>query len=259
MSSHSAWCFAALLCLVPANADVAPLAEAQCAAMKAHHVLNADAPVTCERLAVVRFSYVDFAGRDRNDGAVVVLDAVAAQVETIFAELYRRRFPIAKARPMEAYDGDDNAAMAGNNTSGFNHRAVAGSTRLSLHAYGVAIDLNPVQNPFLTHTGAAVTIAPSAGSAFVDRKSAAAGLAEAIVDVFAGNGFFEWGGDWNDPIDYQHFDIGRALAEKLARLAPAQARTAFESVVAAYQRCTMQNPDKSAARRRQICTTEAGN
>lgn len=246
-----------VLCLVAANAEVMPVSDAQCTVMKAHHVLNAGAPVGCERLAVVRFAYVDFAGRSHDDGRVIVLDAVAARVERIFAELHRRRFPIAKAQPMEAYDGDDNAAMADNNTSGFNHRAVPGSARLSLHAYGVAIDLNPVQNPFVTDNGTAV--APSAGEAFLARPRAAPGFAEAAIDIFADNGFLEWGGAWHDPVDYQHFDIGRPLAEKLARLPRREARAAFDSVVAAYLHCVAEASDGSPQLRRQICAKAALN
>lgn len=256
---RSAILVAAML-IAPAMADgIAPVDAAGCTAMKAHHVLNAGAPVGCERLTVVRFSYVDFTGHRHDDGRVVVLDAVAPSVQRIFAALYGRHFPIAKTRTMEAYDGGDDAAMADDNSSGFNHRVVQGTGHLSLHAYGAAIDINPVENPYLTRDGAAITIAPSAGAAYINRrdhrpgKAERAGLAEAVVDVFAANGFTEWGGDWDDPIDYQHFDIGRVLAEKLAALPPEKARQHFESVVSAYEHCIAQYSDKLPEERRQIC------
>ena len=255
----------AILLFGPAVADgVAPLDAAACEAMKAHHVLNAGAPVGCERLAVVAFHHVDFEGRTR-EGRVVVLDAVAPSVARVFATLYERRFPIARAEPLEAYDGDDDRSMAANNTSGFNHRAVPDSDRLSLHAYGAAIDLDPMQNPFLMRRGALVAVAPPAGADYLNRrqdrpgKPVRAGMAEAVVDVFAENGFVDWGGDWDTPIDYQHFDIGRAMAEKLAALPHRKAEQAFAAAVAAYRRCIAQYADKMPAERRQICATAVRN
>jgi hypothetical protein len=252
--------------LLTASASAAtPVDPAQCAAMKTRHVLNAGAPVGCERLAAVRFSYVDFDGRTHDDGIMVVLDAVAPYVEHIFATLYERRFPIAKALPMEAFEGDDARSMAADNSSGFNHRVVQGSERLSLHAYGVAIDLNPVENPYLSRDGAAVTVAPPQGAAYLNRrndrpnKPAHTGLAESIVDVFADNGFLVWGGDWDDPIDYQHFDVGRPLAERLAALPLGQAAAVFASAVRAYRDCIARNSDAMPAERRQICVAAPRN
>jgi hypothetical protein len=259
------WFAALLLFLVPARADsVAALDAGRCAAMTEHGVLHPGAPVGCGRLALVRFSYVDFAGRDHDDGEIVVLDAVAPYVARIFAALHDNRFAIAKAQPMERYNGDDAAAMADDNTSGFNHRVVAGSSHLSLHAYGAAIDLNPGENPYLTRTGAAVTVAPPQGGDYLNRredrpgKARRAGLDEEAVAIFADNGFLEWGGDWDNPIDYQHFDIGRSLAEKLAALPPLQAQDAFTATVDAYRRCVTENSDKSAAQR-QLCVSRTRN
>ncbi len=234
-----------LLLMPPGQAgEVRPVDTARCAEMKAHHVLGANAPVACERLSLVTFSYVDFDGRSHDDGTIVVLDAVAPRVLHIFETLQARGFPIAKARPLEAYEGDDDAAMADNNTSGFNDRSVAATTRPSLHAYGAAIDLDPVQNPFLTWNGTGVTVAPPAGAAYLNRrpqrpgKPDRPGLAEDAVALFAENGFFYWGGNWDDPIDYQHFDIGLSLAESLAALPPGQARARFEAAIAASGRET---------------------
>jgi hypothetical protein len=265
MAARFAPSIAALVLLTASALAATPVDPVQCAAMKTHHVLDAGAPVGCERLAAVRFSYVDFDGRAHDDGTVVVLDAVAPYVEHIFAVLYEHRFPIAKAQPMEAFKGDDALSMAADNSSGFNHRVVQGSERLSLHAYGVAIDLNPVENPYLTRNGAAVTVAPPQGAAYLNRrndrpgKPARAGLAEGIVDVFADNGFLVWGGDWDDPIDYQHFDIGRPLAERLATLRPDQAAAVFASAVRAYRDCNARNSDAMPAERRQICAAAPRN
>ncbi len=231
---------AIVLLLCPAHAEgVAPVDAAQCAAMKAHHVLNADAPVGCNRLATVTFDYLGFDGALHHDGRIVVMDAVAPSVLRIFQELRQRNFPIAKAQPVEAYDGDDEASMADDNTSAFNDRTVPGGDRISLHAYGAAIDINPVENPFMPRNDTGYAVHPPAGVAFVNRrahrpgKPDRKGFAESVVDVFAANGFVMWGGDWDDPIDYQHFDIGRDLAVALAGLPPAQARQRFKAVIAA--------------------------
>ena len=251
---------ALLLAAVPAQGGtITPIDAAACEAMKLHHVLNAGAPVGCTRLNLVVFRYWGFDGYSHDGGRIVVLDAVAPAVQRIFVTLYERHFPIAGAELLDAFDGDDHASMAANNSSGFNHRAVPDTARLSLHAYGAAIDLNPVQNPFLTRNGAVANIEPAAGAGFLNRgshrpgKPERAGLAESVVDVFAVNGFTVWGGDWDDPIDYQHFDIGRALAERLVLLTPDEARAAFEAVANGYRRCIAQYPDKPAAVQRQLC------
>lgn len=246
-----------------AEAGVAGLDTAACAAMKTGRVLHENAPVGCARLAVVTFSYWDFSGLSHDDGRLVVLDAVAPSVERIVRTLYDRKFPLAQAVPLEAFSGDDAKSMAADNTSAFNMRRVADTDRLSLHAYGTAIDVNPVQNPYLTFAGAVVTVSPSQGASYLNRSSfrsgkpARQGLAEEVVDVFAENGFIVWGGDWDAPIDYQHFDIGRALSERLAMLPPEQARKEFEVVVTAYRQCTAENSDKQPAIRRQICANRA--
>jgi hypothetical protein len=221
----------------PILADgVAPVGAAACAAMRAHHVLN-PGPVGCGRLSLVRFSYVGFDGAVHDDGEIVVLDAVADRVARIFAELRVRGLPIAKAKAMQVYDGNDDASMADDNTSAFNVRRATGKTTLSLHAYGVAIDVNPVENPYLACRDAACTVAPPAGAGFLNRtidrphKPKRLGAAEEIVAVFAENGFTDWGGHWDNPIDYQHFDIGRKLAEELATLPPDQAKARFEATI----------------------------
>lgn len=231
------WLLALALATGPACADdIATLDQAACETMRTHHVLN-PGPVGCERLRLVRFSYLGFDGRLHDDGAIVVLDAVSERVARIFAELRLRGFPIAKAKPMEAYDGDDEAAMADDNSSGFNVRLVADSEKLSLHALAVAIDVNPVENPYIRCTGALCTVSPPQGADFLNRaphrpgKPDRHGMAEDIVDIFARNGFVNWGGNWDSPLDYQHFDIGRKLAEELVALPPDEAKARFEASI----------------------------
>ncbi len=176
---------------------------------------KASSPVPLERLKVVTFAYVDFKDIKHEDGQVTVMDAVAPRVQKIFDELLARRFPIAKAKRIEFYEANDKASMNDNNTSAYNARAIIGqSSGHSLHAYGLAIDINPLQNPF-------------SYSARKQRKQMP-GLAEAVVDSFERNGFTIWGGNWRAPIDWQHFQTSRGLAQLLVTMTPEDAKTFFE-------------------------------
>jgi hypothetical protein len=228
----------------PASQHISNVTPAECERMKARGVLTSGAPVGCELLAIVRFSYIDFDGRIHHDGEIMVMQAAAEFVKTIFDTLYSRRFPIARARLMDHYNGDDTASMLDNNTSGFNHRPVSGGKLPSLHAYGLAIDLNPVQNPYIGfHADGRSVYSPASGAEFANRlnqrpgKPARLGMAEEVVSLFAENGFLVWGGYWDAPIDYQHFQVERGLAEQLAKLPSAQARTVFSNHVANYRTC----------------------
>lgn len=224
---------------------VLPVDDALCAGMRIAHVLNPGAPVGCDRLRLVQFGYVDFKGQVHTDGRVVVMDAVADRVLRIFQTLRAKRFPIAKAKLMDAYNGDDEASMADDNTSSFNVRPIKGGTHMSLHAFGLAIDLNPVENPYVTRKGANFVIDPPAGENFfngnVQRRNRR-GTAEAVVEVFAENGFSRWGGSWHDPIDFQHFDVGREMADTLVGLPPEQAKAEFEHSIARLRACQKTEP-----------------
>jgi hypothetical protein len=208
-----------------------------CGEMVRHKTLIEGKPVSCSRLSLIRFSYFGFDNAVHSDGEIVVLDAVAHRVAAIFDALLDRRFPIAKAHLMNYYDGDDDAADVDNNTSSFNDRVVAGTNTLSLHAYGAAIDLNPVQNPFVKMTGGKREASPAEGKPYLDRNAAKPGMAEPVVELFADNGFSIWGGDWHDPIDYQHFQLSRTLAEQLTRVSAAEAKGIFERQVEHYRQC----------------------
>jgi hypothetical protein len=221
-------CFAQVPALARAG-SISPVSPALCADMRAHHVMSADAPVRCERLALVRFAYLGFDGREHGDGELVVLDAVADQVLAIFTELKARRFPLQQARLMTAYEGDDDASIEANNTSAFNDRRVVGTQSISMHAYGAAIDINPVQNPAYDRVGGVITLVPKAGAAYADRKRLRPGMAENVIGIFAAHGFTVWGGRFRDA-DYQHFAMERALLQKLLLLPPAEARAMFNAI-----------------------------
>jgi hypothetical protein len=247
----SVWIAASMLLTVAAAARAEPVTQgtivsvtqALCDDMKKHNVIRAGAIVGCERLKLIKVPYVGFDGATRTDGEIMVMDAAAENVLRIFARLRDMGFPIAKARLINHYDGSDDASIADNNTSAFNSRNVAGTSTLSLHAYGLAIDLNPVQNPYVQRSGGKSRFSPPAGAAYADRlngqpeKQLRRGMAEAVIDVFADEGFLIWGGYWKSATDYQHFQVSRGLAQQLARLAPTQAQTVFLQHVARYRAC----------------------
>ena len=184
-----------------------------------HGVWKKECPVTLERLQLVTISYWDFMGQEQHHGRIVVLDVVASRVLKIFQALHAHHFPIAKIEPIDHYGGSDDQSMAANNTSGFNYRRITGSSRLSLHAYGLAIDVNPVQNPYLTWTknipSGYIQVAPIAGNHFLNRRHIRPGMVEPILHIFKENGFKEWGGEWNTTLDWHHFQCSETLAKQL--------------------------------------------
>ncbi|MDG6109249.1 M15 family metallopeptidase [Dactylosporangium aurantiacum] len=160
-------------------------------------------PVGLDDLRLLRLSYVDFAGAAQV-GELVVHRAIADAVVRVFAKLYAARFPIRGMRTVEAYDGSDDASMAADNTSGFNCRNVPNTKHWSNHAYGRAIDVNTVENPYLQGT----LIMPPAGKDYLDRRNVRTGMivaGDAVVTAFKSEGF-AWGGAWRTGVDYQHFE-----------------------------------------------------
>jgi D-alanyl-D-alanine carboxypeptidase len=160
-------------------------------------------PVRPAQLRLVRVSHWGF-DRKARVGAIVVRSDVARDVVRVFRRLYAARFPIRRLRPIDAYKARDAASLAADNTSGFNCRyAIAGGPkRWSAHAYGLAIDVNPVENPYLDRG----LVRPPAGRRYLDRSRVRPGMAVesgVLVRAFAAIGW-SWGGRWSSP-DYQHF------------------------------------------------------
>ncbi len=161
-------------------------------------------PVAPAELRQLRLSYVGFDGRDHR-GSLVVNVAVVPAVERVFARLYAERFPIRRMEPIDAFKGNDYLSMAADNTSGFNCRyaVAAGPRRWSMHAYGEAIDVNPLENPYLI----AGNVFPPGGRRYLDRADVRPGMAALggrLNAAFASVGW-QWGGRWTGSPDYQHF------------------------------------------------------
>jgi len=161
-------------------------------------------PVPPSHLRRVRLTYWSF-DRKAHSGALVVNVSVVGEVVRVFRRLYVKRFPIRRMRPIDAYRGKDERSLDHDNTAGFNCRYVVGPgpKRWSVHALGLAIDVNPVENPYLEGG----RVHPKAGRAYLDRSHVRRGMAVPgglLVRTFAAQGWF-WGGRWTASPDYQHF------------------------------------------------------
>lgn len=241
--------------------SIAPLTREECANMQKNRVITPANPVPCERLRRVNFHYVNFENAIAI-GNVVVLDAVADQTKGIFSALFKQRFPIHQAVVMENYQGNDEAAMADNNTSAFNGRSITGGNSWSKHAYGVAIDINPLQNPYiaLSNNGSANILPPASAQSFVNRrtirpdKKARLGMVESVVEIFTRHGFMTWGGEWDFPIDYQHFEIGtQGFVDDLVSQTPDIARQIFNRYMQSYRDCAANSSETDPVKRRVVC------
>jgi D-alanyl-D-alanine carboxypeptidase-like protein len=168
------------------------------------HSWHAGCPVAPAQLRRLRLTYWGFDDHAQTGTLVVNVRAVSP-LTRVFSRLYAARFPIRRMRPIDAYDGSDERSLDADNTAAFNCRyAVAsGPKRWSVHAYGVAIDVNPVENPYLEGG----RVHPRAGRAYLDRSRYRGGMAVhggLLVDAFASVGW-PWGGRWTGSPDYQHF------------------------------------------------------
>lgn len=166
-----------------------------------------EAEISYDDLSVVHVQYYDFSGIVQ-EGELVCNQAIAQDLVEIFEALYEKKYPIEKILLVDEYDGDDEASMADNNSSCFNYRVVAGTKHLSNHAYGLAVDINPLYNPYITTRNGKTVISPAGSEAYTDRS----GDFDHKIDendlcyrLFTEYGF-TWGGAWTHSKDYQHFE-----------------------------------------------------
>lgn len=188
----------------PFRAAVMPLSATQRDAMTPS-VWRAGCPVGLRDLRVVRLRHYGFSGKV-GVGRLVVHRAVAGDIVRVFRRLYAARFPIRKMRPIERYGGSDWRSIEDDNTSAFNCRKVTGGTGWSEHAYGRAIDVNPIENPYVS--GDPPRSEHRASAAYVRRSPYRKGMAvsgRVLVRAFSREGW-GWGGRWRGGVrDYQHF------------------------------------------------------
>lgn len=180
-----------------------PVPEALALRMRIHS-WRQGCPTPISDLVYLRLSHHGYDGAV-HDGELVVHKELAQDVLSIFKALFDLRFPVEKMKVIDDYQGDDDASMADNNTSGFNCRFVAAKPGVfSKHSEGRAIDINPRTNPMIVKDA----VFPPAGSAFIDRNKNAPGLLrtrDRVVREFTRRGWV-WGGAWTSMRDYQHFE-----------------------------------------------------
>jgi D-alanyl-D-alanine carboxypeptidase-like protein len=160
-------------------------------------------PVPAEDLRWIELTHWDNEG-NAVEGALVVNADHADDVVAVFEGLFGAGFPIQSMRPIDEFGGDDDASMAANNSSGFNCREIPGRSGVwSQHAFGGAIDVNPLVNPWVRGS----QVDPPGGEPYVDRTLEVPGLI--VADSVVTRGFHDigwsWGGDWSSSLDYQHF------------------------------------------------------
>ena len=162
-------------------------------------------PLNPQRLRRVELNHLGFDNQTHR-GELVVHEDLVAEVIAVFEHLRQLRYPVEKMRTVDHYPrADDELSMQDNNTSAFNCRDIPGTGRWSLHAYGRAIDVNPLLNPYIDRTGA---FQPSNAAPYLDRNRIDPGLlhdGDPAVRAFTDRGW-RWGGHWRTPKDYQHFE-----------------------------------------------------
>jgi len=164
-------------------------------------VAGTNAPLEIiDRLSIVDVCYFSFDDM-RHQGQIIINSELEDDISEIFALIEKLKFPIGKVIPIVAYGWQDSESMAANNTSGFNYRVIEGTTKLSLHSFGRALDINPVQNPVIYPNG---FIAPE-GAIYDLQKAGAFSAGHPIVEEFLKRGW-HWGGNFEQPKDYHHFE-----------------------------------------------------
>jgi D-alanyl-D-alanine carboxypeptidase len=166
-------------------------------------------PVPISDLRVIMMNHWGFDDQ-LHHGELVVHENVATDIVSVFGQLFAARFPILRMERIEFYDGDDEASMAADNTSAFNCREIAGGGPYSIHSWGKAIDINPLENPYIKDG----IILPPAGATYLDRDDVRPGMivdGDVVVAAFA-TIEFDWGGNWDRLKDYQHFEAADPTA-----------------------------------------------
>ena len=165
-------------------------------------------PVGLNDLRYLRMTHIDFRGKDVV-GEIIVHKDVSVEVTKIFKSLYTIGYPVKKMRLVSDYKGNDWQSIEADNTSAFNCRNATGSKKWSKHSYGKAIDINPIENPYIARSGRISHKASLKYRKRVHKNSTSADKAvllkkDKATKIFKKYGW-KWGGDWSSVKDYQHF------------------------------------------------------
>lgn len=162
--------------------------------------------VPYEELRYLRVLHMGFDGKTYV-GELIVNKAIASDIIDIFIELYQASYPIERMVLVDEYQANDILSMEANNSSAFNYRYIEGTKKLSKHSYGMAIDINPLYNPYITKLEGELRVLPDEAKVHVDRtqdNDYYIREGDICYKAFIDRGFM-WGGDWRSQKDYQHF------------------------------------------------------
>ncbi len=163
--------------------------------------------ISMEELRYLRVLHMGFDGQT-HIGELLVHESIAEDILEIMAALYENQYPMEKMLLVDEYGADDEVSMQDNNTSAFNYREIAGTSRLSQHSLGLAIDINPKFNPYVKEKDGELTISPANAADYADRTQEfeyKIDENDLCYQLFTAHGF-TWGGSWNSVKDYQHFE-----------------------------------------------------
>jgi hypothetical protein len=233
------FCFMAsgstLLAASAQPAAIMPVDEPLLAKMYDYQTQKDECRQLNDRLRVVNVSYYGFDRKIYNDGKIIVLDVVAANVQNIFKELVKIGFPLGGVDPFKGVRldqvGNDRGVILDddyNFAGSFSCRKMLGNGAMSIHSMGLAIDINLLQNPCIeidTERKTIKKVIPKDGVFHLNRtpvrpgKTVHAGIIdETVIEIFRNNGFNVWGGHWDTPIDYHHFQLPNQLAKLIMQM-----------------------------------------
>ena len=167
-----------------------------------------DCTLPREDLRYIHVLHKDIDGTT-HEGEMIVNKHIAQDVLDILRELYENDYPIEKIRLVDEYDADDELSMEGNNSSSFNFRFISHTTRISKHGLGLAVDINTLYNPYTKVVDGERIVEPVTGEPYLDRDASfnyKISKDDLCYRLFVEHGF-EWGGEWTDRKDYQHFEM----------------------------------------------------
>ncbi len=175
-----------------------------------------DCTVPVDELRYIHVLHRDLNGEIRQ-GELISSVYIVRDLLEIFRQLYEAEYPIEKIRLADEYGADDEASMTDNNSSCFNFRFISHTRQVSKHGLGLAVDINPLYNPYVKQVEGRLSVEPAAGTPYLDRsREFPCKITEEDLccRLFLRHGF-EWGGSWEDRKDYQHFEIPDKMVKQL--------------------------------------------
>ncbi len=197
-----------------ASFSISPIPDAIFQKMKGKSY-KVDCPVPKDELRYVRVLHKTLDGKTKA-GELIVNRLIAEDVIEIFHALYKANYAIEKMQLIDAYDADDERSMRDNNTSSFNYRTISGTKKISKHGLGLAIDINPLYNPYVKTLNGKLHVEPETGNPYLAREKAfpyKIDHKDLSYKLFTERGY-DWGGDWKSRKDYQHFELPTSEFEK---------------------------------------------